>query len=88
MSVVFPATSSPNKKEEIERIFSSSEFYNKMVEGAKSFAKPEAARMLRNRYRAGLEEGIKDDDKQIEAIDTKAEDLAPRITLGKPLANT
>ncbi len=33
-------------KEEIERIFSSSEFYNKMIEGAKSFAKPEAANTI------------------------------------------
>jgi len=32
--------------EEIERIFSSSEYYTKMVEGAKSFAKPEAANTI------------------------------------------
>ncbi len=48
-----------------------------------ALAKPEAARMLRNRYRAGLEEGIKDDDKQIEAIDTKAKDLAPTLSAEK-----
>lgn len=33
-------------REEIERIFSNSVFYNQMIEGAKSFAKPEAANTI------------------------------------------
>lgn len=32
--------------EELERIFSNSDYYNQMVEGAKSFAKPEAAHTI------------------------------------------
>jgi hypothetical protein len=48
-----------------------------------ALAKAEAAKRLRNRYRAELEEGIKDDEKQIEAIDTKAKDLTPTLNAEK-----